>query len=98
MQFTTLNDIRVYDQGNLRTVSYTGTVHELTYTVDRYISQYIPVTRFRNVDGPEVPSIIGLFQGVSSAVFGYPLDRQTLELVGAQLHSNNISATSRLGL
>jgi hypothetical protein len=98
MQFTTLNDIRVYDQGKLRTVSYTGTVQELTYTVERYVSQYIPVTRFRNADGPEVPSLTGTTQAVSNAVFGYPLDRQTLELVGAQLQSNNISATSRLGL
>jgi len=98
MQFTTLNDIRVYDQGNLRTVAYTGTVQELTYTTERYISQYLPVTRFRNVDGPEVPDVNGPTQIVSSAVFGYPLDRQSLEVVGAQLQGNNTNGTSRLGL
>lgn len=98
MQFTTINDIRVWDQGNLRRVTYTGTVQELTYTTQKFISQYIPITRFRSVAGPERPDPNGTIAVVSNSVFSYPFDRQTVEVIGTQLQGNSVQSTSEAGL
>lgn len=98
MQFTTINNIRVWDQGNLRRVNYTGTVHELTYTTNKFISQYIPVPRFRSIAGPERPDPNGTTAVVSNSVFSYPFDRQTIELIGTQLQGNSVRSTSKAGL
>lgn len=98
MQFTTISSLGQVDDGQNKYVRYTGTVQELAYTTQKHISQYIPITRFRNLEGPMEPSSTGVVYRVSQTIFAFPFDRQSIEVVGVVLQSPSSWAAAEAGL
>ena len=93
MQFTTITD--VIKRGDV--VGYTGTVQELGFTTQRYISQYIPVQRFTNTAGPIVPDANGTITRISKTTFAYSFDLAALSTVGVTLESPSSWAGAEAG-
>lgn len=78
-------------------VKIDGVVNDYAFEAEQYIASYIPVTRFREVSGPEYPDPLGNAIAFSDEVFVFDFSGETMLLHSATLRAGTVAPGTTSG-